>query len=178
MGSSCFYSQCEELLYQVEIKRFGLQQLSNALCTFMHYSRQVNLLRSKDIVSNLKATDVIFVCVFCLHSPAGLIVSDSRKRSIKNVVLLLIFSQISCGQLHSGVFSEELCLVAHTLFIEEKSVLSPSSEALWGRQMVVEWPCSSCSPVGGDFKSILVRSLGAQYTVCISGSVGCFCVSN
>lgn len=64
--------------------------------------------RGKNIVSDLKAPGV-----------RGIIGSDSRKQSIKNVVLLLIFSQISCGQLHSEVFSGERCLVAHTLFIRE-----------------------------------------------------------
>lgn len=92
-------------------------------------------------------------CVFFpsyFNSPARLMGSNSRKQSIKNVVLLLIFSQISCGQLHSGVFSGERCLVAHTLFIEEKSVMSPSLEALQGRQMEVEWLCFSCSPVAAS----------------------------
>lgn len=164
----------------MEIERFALPDtlLSNALCTFMHYSRHVNLEKGQRCCIRPLGNECFFYS-FYLNSPARLIGSNSRKRSIKkNVVLLLIFSQISCGQLHSEVFSRERCLVAHTLFIEEKSVMSPSLEALRGRQMEVERPCSSCSPVGGDSKCILVRSLGAGYTVCISESVGCFCVSN
>lgn len=47
--------------------------------------------------------------------------------------------------MHSEAFSGEQCLLARTLFIEEKSVMSPSMEALQGRQMEVELPCS---PVG------------------------------
>lgn len=95
----------------------------------MHYSRQVNLQRGKNIVSVLKAPGV-----------RGIIGSDSRKQSIKNVVLLLIFSQISCGQLHSEVFSGERCLVAHTLFIGEKSVMSPSLEG-------DRWRLNGCVPL-------------------------------
>lgn len=103
---------------------------------------------------------------FYLHSPAGLIGSDLRKQSIKNVVLVLIFSQISCGQLHSAVFSGERCLVAHTLFIEEKSVMSPSAEALWGRQMEVEWPRSSRSPGGGRALNLSWWDLQGLNTLC------------
>lgn len=162
------------------MERFRLPKmlLSNALCTFMHYSWQVNLQRGKGIVSILKAGGVFLKMFLYLSSLARLIGSNWKKQSIKNVVLLLISSQISCGQLHSEVFSVERCLVAHTLFIGEKSVMSPSLEALWGRQMEVEWPCSSRSPVGEDFKCILVRSLEAGCTVSISRNVGCFCVSN
>lgn len=99
----------------------------------------------KDIVLKPYSILVFFSPV---NSPARLIGSNSRKQSIKNVVLLLIYSQISCGQLHLEVFSGERCLVAHTLFIEERSVLSLSIEALQGRQMEVEQCCSPCSPVG------------------------------
>lgn len=90
-------------------------QLLNALCTLMHYSRQVNLQKRGSKILYQTSRHRLLFFNHSSSSVFGLIDSDSRRQSIKKKkkilrAFLLIFTWMSRGQSHLKISNGTPCL--------------------------------------------------------------------
>lgn len=96
-------------------------QLLNALCTLMHYSRQVNLQKGGSKILYQTSRHRLLFFNHSSSSAFGLIDSDSRRQSIKKKQILkaflLIFTWMSRGQSHLKNLQRD------TLFIDKTRVV-------------------------------------------------------